>query len=166
MTADAPTHEELLPLVAAASSVADYGSLRPWRLIEIRGEARDKLGEAFADASDADSKERAKLIEKTHRSSLLLAIVASRKPSSKVTHWEQDATAAGVAHTLSLLLNEAGWGVMWRTGRLVRTKQVRKVHKLADNEELLGWFYIGGIPEKTKPEKKHKFDAERVLSVL
>jgi hypothetical protein len=40
------------------------------------------------------------------------------------------------------------------------------MHKLADNERLMGWLYVGGVPEKTKPEKKNKFDAERYLRPL
>ena len=39
----APTHEELVPLVEAASRLADHGGLRPWRVIEIRGGARDRI---------------------------------------------------------------------------------------------------------------------------
>ena len=41
-------------------------------------------------------------------------IVAVHQPSVKVHDWEQDAAATGVAHMLSLLLDEAGWGVFWR----------------------------------------------------
>ena len=37
---------------------------------------------------------------------------------------------------------------------------------LADNEVLLGWLYVGGKPEKSKPEKKKRFDAESVLTAL
>jgi len=47
----APTTRELLPLIEAAGSVADHGSLRPWRIIALRGSARDKVGRAMADAA-------------------------------------------------------------------------------------------------------------------
>uniref|UniRef100_UPI00301CD5AA nitroreductase family protein n=1 Tax=Microbacterium sp. LB16 TaxID=3081271 RepID=UPI00301CD5AA len=46
----APTRDELLPLVAAAGRVADHYSLRPWRLIELRGADREVLGAAIAKA--------------------------------------------------------------------------------------------------------------------
>lgn len=166
VTAEAPTHEQLLPLVEAAATVADHGSLRPWRLIELRGSARERLGEAFVQASGLDGKDAAKLAEKPLRASLLIAVVAVHVPSFKVHEWEQDATAAGVAHTLSLLLNEAGWGVFWRSGGHTRADAVHRMHELAPNEKLLGWLYVGGVPEKSKPEKKHRFDAQRYLSAL
>ena len=166
VTEDAPSHEELLPLVAAAASVADHGSMRPWRLIELRGSARERLGAAFVEASGLEGKDAAKLAEKPLRASLLIAVVGRYKPSFKVPAWEQEAVASGVAHTLSLLLDEAGWGVFWRTGGHTRSEAVHRMHELADDEVLLGWLYVGGKPEKSKPDKKHRFDASKVLSAL
>ncbi|WEO76607.1 nitroreductase family protein [Cryobacterium sp. SO2] len=151
VTADAPGRAELLPLVQAAARAADHGALRPWRLIELRGEARAALGDAFVASAGLDGPAAAKLAAKPLRASLLIAVVASRRSSDKVPHWEQDAAAAGVAHLLSLLLEDAGWGVMWRTGAHTRTGPVRRVHGLADSEELLGWLYVGGIPDTAKP---------------
>ena len=166
VTADAPTRAELLPLVAAAASVADHGSLRPWRLIELRGDARTRLGAAFAEASGPEAKDTAKLADKPMRASLLIAVVASFQPSPKVADWEQETVASGVAHTLSLLLDEAGWGVMWRSGHLTRSLPVRVMHRLADTEQLLGWLYVGGRERGEKAGERKPFPAEQYLSVL
>ena len=167
VTAETPSHEELLELVEAAATIADHGSLRPWRLIEIRDDARQRLGAAFAEnalAAGLKESEAQKLAEKPFRANLLLAIVAVTQPSHKVPEWEQDAVASGIAHTLSLLLDEAGWGVFWRTGGHTRSEAVARMHGLAPNEKLMGWLYIGGKTEKSKPDKKHRFPAERYLS--
>lgn len=169
MTADAPTHEQLLPLVEAVSTAADHSALRPWRLIELRGAARERLGDAFVAVSglDPDTKEARKLREKPLRASLLIAIVAIHTPHFKVPEWEQDAAAAGIAHLLSLLLHEQGWGVMWRSGGHTRAPQVAAVHGLAEHEKLLGWLYVGGIPESERGGKPRKLvDPRDVLSVL
>lgn len=167
VTPEAPGHDELLPLVAAAGSVADHASLRPWRLIELRGDSRIALGEAMADASGlVERDDRDKLAAKPLRASLLIAVVVAHKPSIKVEDWEQDATAAGVAHLLSLLLAEAGWGVMWRTGHLTRSEPVRRMHGLAENEELLGWLYVGGLVDDAKTGAKKPLDASEFLTAL
>lgn len=166
VTETAPAHEDLLPLVAAAGRVADHSSLHPWRIIELRGSARERLGAAFVKDAHVSGHDAEKLAAKPLRAPLLLAIVAVRAKSDKVPGWEQDAVASGVAHTLSLLLHEAGWGVIWRTGHLTRSKAVHKMHGLSKNERLLGWLYVGGIPEGTKEGHRKTIDAERYLTTL
>lgn len=166
VTADVPTHAELAPLVEAAGTVADHGSLRPWRLIEVRGDARIRLGQAFVAASGLDGRPAEKLAEKPMRANLLIAVVFAQRPSHKVPSWEQEAVASGVAHTLSLLLDEAGWGVFWRSGGLTRSPEVHEMHGLADNETLMGWLYVGGVTGRTKPDTKHRVRVDEHLSVL
>jgi len=166
VTAEAPSHDELLPLVSAAACGADHGSLRPWRLIELRGDARARLGTALAEASGADAEDTARIAAKPMRAPLLIAVVLSLQPSLKVADWEQEAGASGVAHTLSLLLDNAGWGVMWRSGHHTRSLPVRVMHGLADNEQLLGWLYVGGRPNREKPGQRKALPAEQYLSVL
>ncbi|RJT86241.1 nitroreductase [Cryobacterium melibiosiphilum] len=166
VTTDAPTRAELMPLVGAAARVADHGALRPWRVIELRGNTRDLLGAAFVEASGLGGPDAAKLAGKPLRAPLLLAIVARRVPSDKVEVWEQDAAAAGVGHLLSLLLTDAGWGVMWRTGSHTRSRPVRELHGLRNSEELLGWLYVGGIPPGCKPGVRLPIDPNDHLSAL
>ncbi len=158
VTPEAPTREQLLPLVAAAGRVADHSSLRPWRLIELRGRDRDRLAAAIAEA-EGDSSPSSKPL----RASLLIAVVASYRGSHKVPRWEQEAVASGVAHVLSLLLDEAGWGVIWRTGGYTRSAAVARAHGLGPEEELLGWLYVGGKPGK-EPGRRKPVDAESLLS--
>lgn len=159
VTDDAPTREQLLPLIEAAGRVADHSSLRPWRLIELRGDDRVTLGKAIAKVNGDDEPSRKPL-----RATLLIAVVASYQPSGKVPRWEQQAVASGVAHTLSLLLDEAGWGVIWRTGGYTRSKAVAKAHGVKKNERLLGWLYVGGKPEGREPGRRKTVDADRMLT--
>lgn len=159
VTEEAPTRAQLLPLIEAAGRVADHSSLRPWRLIELRGDDRIALGKAIAKADNLD-----KPSTKPLRASLLIAVVVSYRKSEKVPRWEQQVVAAGVAHMLSLLLDEAGWGVFWRTGGYTRSKSVAKAHGLAGHEELLGWLYVGGRPEGKVAGRRKPVEAAAVLT--
>lgn len=81
----APGREELVTLIGAAGRVADHSSLRPWRLIELRGQDREALGAAIAEAQ-GDAEPSAKPL----RAPLLIAVVASYRASEKVPRWEQE----------------------------------------------------------------------------
>ena len=161
VTDEAPSHEELVRLVSAAGRVADHSSLRPWRLIELRGDDRERLGRALHKAEGKRG-----FSTKPMRAPLLVAVVASYSKKSKVPRWEQETVAAGVAHMLSLLLDEAGWGVFWRTGDATRSKAVSKAHRLGKREELLGWLYVGGKPEGRDSGRRKTIDAEGFISRL
>ncbi|SFR72953.1 Nitroreductase [Agromyces sp. CF514] len=166
----APDDAELLELLGAAGRVADHAALHPWRVIALRGDARERLGAALAEASGlgaSDERSAAKLAAKPLRAPLLLAVVAVRTPDHhKVPEWEQDATAAGVAHLLSLLLDEAGWGVMWRTGPHTRHPAVAAMHGLGEHEALLGWLYVGGRPAGRRDERRVPRDASDRFTTL
>jgi nitroreductase len=156
-------------MIEAAGSVADHGSLHPWRIIALRGSARDRVGQAMADAAGLEGPSAEKWAAKLRRAPLVLALVVSPKPSIKVPDWEQEAVASGVAHALSLVLDEAGWGVMWRTGLQTRATAVHAAHRLAPNERLLGWLYVGAKPAPTgaaKSGRRRPINATDYLSAL
>ncbi|MEJ1155113.1 nitroreductase family protein [Microbacterium marmarense] len=161
VTEQAPARAELEILVSAAGRVADHSSMRPWRLIELRGADRDRLGKAI---NKAEGRKGAST--KPLRAPLLIAVVATYRKSEKVPRWEQEAVASGVAHMLSLLLDEAGWGVLWRTGHYTRSKAVAKLHGLEANEELLGWLYVGGKPPRARIGRRKPIEARKHLSRL
>jgi len=154
VTDDAPTRKELRRALEAAAAVADHASLRPWRVIELRGDARVRLGAAMAEAAGLEGSAAEKFAAKPLRAPLLLAIVVSPQPSIKVPDWEQEAVASGIAHALSLVLDEAGWGVMWRTGLQTRADAVAAMHELKPGERLLGWLYVGGRPSSKSGRRK------------
>lgn len=167
VTDAAPDDQTLRTLLEGAARVADHASLRPWRLIALRGHARERLGHALARAAGAEGDAAAKVAAKPLRAPLLIAVVAVITPGHpKVPEWEQEASAAGVAHVLSLLLDEAGWGVMWRSGPHTRHPLVAEVHGLAPNERLMGWLYVGGAPAGRRGERRAEHVAAARLTTL
>lgn len=125
----------------------------------MREDDRVRLGAAFTEVLGHDGS-----ADKPLRAPLLIAIVSSTKPHPKVPDWEQEAVAAGVGHALSLLLDEAGYGVIWRTGPFTHAEPVARLHGLGENEKLLGWLYVGGKPDMARAG--HPVDAEQFLTRL
>ncbi|GAB3521349.1 nitroreductase family protein [Arthrobacter monumenti] len=160
----APSDNELRELLTAVVPVADHKGLRPWRLVAHRGDDRLRVGDALARGDLKRSHEpEDKAVEhfrkKATRAPLLIAIIAERR-SRKLPKWEQEAVASGAAHLLELALFAAGWGAMWRSGVGTETKAVRRLYGLEKRDRLLGWLYVGGVPERsdgsrtTKPKKR------------
>ncbi|GAA4167154.1 nitroreductase family protein [Gryllotalpicola koreensis] len=169
VTPETPDTAEIERLLEAAATAADHAGLAPWRVIELRGAARERLGDAFArvameGGADADAAESQR--RKPLRAELLLAVVVSYRESPKVERWEQEAAAAGVAHLLTLLLDDAGWGAMWRSGQATRSAPVAAVHGLGVDEALLGWIYVGGRPDGIRRERHATVDLAEHHSVL
>ncbi|GAA4191420.1 NAD(P)H nitroreductase [Gryllotalpicola kribbensis] len=169
VTEEAPTTAEVERLLEAAATAADHAGLAPWRVIELRGRARERLGDALALAAanaGADADAAASQRSKPLRAELLLAVVVSYRESHKVERWEQEVAAAGVAHLLTLLLDDAGWGAMWRSGPHTRTPEVAAAHGLGADEALLGWIYVGGIPSGARRERHATVDLAERHTVL
>lgn len=175
LTDDAPSDAEISELVQACTSVADHKALRPWRIVTLRGAARERFGaaivqHAYGDVSELqdpdDIEDAHKLAGKPMRAPLLIAIVQRRVKHPSVPEWEQLASAAGLGHLLSLALFDRGWGVVWRTGPFVNMPEVAEIHGLAEDEKLLGWLYVGGIdPSDAKPRNR-RIDAEQLITRL
>ncbi|MEU7434061.1 nitroreductase [Streptomyces sioyaensis] len=143
LTDPAPADDEVISLVETAANAPDHGLLRPWRLILVRGGARDALGDACARAASGtpDAQERARA--KPLRAPLLVSIVFCPQQHEKVPEWEQLAATAAMVHALELLLHDRGWGVIWRTGAGLDAPQIRQLLGLPVEERLLGWLYVG-----------------------
>ena len=95
VTDEAPSRAELEHVLSAMSSVADHSSLRPWRVIEFRGDDRRRLGKSLAKANRT-TKEKG--VAKSTRAPQMLAIEVTPRKRSKVPNWEQETVASGDAH--------------------------------------------------------------------
>ena len=49
----APTHEQMLEVYKGALRAPDHARLRPWKFIEVRGEARERLGKTFLETANS-----------------------------------------------------------------------------------------------------------------
>ncbi|MGI8665933.1 MAG: nitroreductase family protein [Jatrophihabitans sp.] len=142
----APDDAQLAGYLQLAAHSPDHAGLRPWRLITVRDTARHRLGEALATGfgDQPGSPAAARTASKTQRAPLLITVVGVPIQHPKVPDWEQLAAVGALVATLQLVLYEAGYTAMWRTGPAVGLPAVRELLGLAERELLLGWLYVGG----------------------
>ncbi|MFF7652127.1 nitroreductase [Streptomyces sp. NPDC007983] len=161
----APTDEEFAYLLKVAATAPDHGLLRPWRWILIRGDDRDELGACFAE--EAPAERRSQAVAKPQRAPLLASLVFTPAQGHRVPEWEQLAATSAMTHSLILLLHSRGFGSIWRTGAAIRSPRVRQLLGLRDEEELLGWLYIGTATARTSGSRRRSLcDVSSRLSRL
>ncbi len=155
LQAPAPTQEQLDLMLRAAARAPDHGSLRPYRFLKVEAEGLNALGELFLQASLADDPDLpegqiSKLRNMPLRAPLILVAIAVTQEHPKVPKSEQIITAGCAAQAVIQAASAQGVGAMWRSGALAFNPRVAEGLGLADNEEIIGFVYLGAVV-KEKP---------------
>ena len=149
-----PSPDQLRTILTAAARVPDHKKLEPWRFIVFEGEARARFGEALAAGCAAEEKEppsSARLeTERTRllRAPCVVAVVSRVTPSPAAPEWEQVLSCGAAGMNLCLAANALGFGTCWLTEWYAYSPAVKAALKLADNERVAGFIYIGTARER------------------
>lgn len=155
-----PGREELARLLTAAARTPDHGKLEPWRFIVLQKPALARLAERAA-SRGAEMGLEPDRIEKGAsqfaEADLVVAVVASPKPSEKIPEIEQILSAGAVCLGLLNAALAAGWGACWLTGWHVHDRAFREAELgLALHEFVAGLIHIGteaaAPPDRPRPD--------------
>lgn len=135
-------------LFGAALRAPDHGLLKPYRFLSVEGAARERMGELLAEAlllqdPEASAQQVDKARQGPFRAPLVVVVVARLQDHPKVPRSEQRVTAGCAAHGVLLAAYALGLGGVWRTGELSFSPHVAKGFGLSDDEEVLGFLYLG-----------------------
>jgi nitroreductase len=159
LAAPGPTSEQLTTILTAAVRVPDHKRLEPWRFIVFEGEARGAFGRVLLKACLAEEKEtptagrleteRMRLL----RSPTVVAVISRTTPSPAAPEWEQILSCGAACFNLCLAATALGFGTCWITEWYAYSPGVRAALKLAANERIAGFVYIGTAKEH-QPERE------------
>ncbi len=158
LVAPAPNEQQLEAMYQAAARAPDHANLRPWRLLVLEGEQLNKLGQIFAEVSLAknpalNEAQLQKIASKPLRAPMVIAVVGCITEHPKVPEIEQLITAGCAAHALTQAAFAQGFGAMWRSGGMMFDADVHHKMKLAENEKLVGFLYLGSAAKfRSAPE--------------
>lgn len=145
----APSDEQLQTLFKAAVTAPDHCNLQPWRFIVIRDDARQRLGEVFAQAyQQRDPHVSAEQLDnyrnKPLRAPLIIGLIAKlQSDNPKVPEQEQIISAALAGQHIQLAAQAMGFGSVWLTGINTHDWQVTQALGIGFDEKLIGYLYIG-----------------------
>lgn len=162
----APSPEQLDNMYRAALRAPDHGAIRPWRFLNVQGDARVKLGELFARAAtEKDPELSEERLAKFHamplRAPMLIIAIAKTKEHPKVPHSEQLISAGCAVQNMLLAAHAQDLGAMWRTGDMAYDETVRQGLELAEGEEIVGYLYLG-TPARSR--KVPQLDIDKFVS--
>ena len=151
----APTKEEMDLVYQAALRAPDHAWLRPWRFIQVTGESRHVLSDAFLKTAEElkgkiSQELKAKYKASPFRAPMVVILISEITEHPKVPPIEQVLSVGAAAQNILLALHDMGYGAIWRTGSMAFNKSILSSLKLKETSEVVGYLYIGSIAGEQK----------------
>ncbi|MEE8633641.1 MAG: nitroreductase [Methyloceanibacter sp.] len=159
LTGPGPSEGELQQILTAAARVPDHKKLVPWRFVLFQGASRDAFGAVLAEVCQAEEPDAGTFRLETEakrflRAPLVITVISRITQPSVVPEWEQMLSAGAACQNLIVTASALGFGAQWITEWYAYSEGVRAALKLADNERVAGFVYIG--TSKEKPEERDR----------
>ena len=152
----------------AALRAPDHAWLRPSSFIEVKGDGLNKLSNIFLEYAKNQTDISDQIIQKyknaPFRAPMIIILVNTFKEHPKVPAIEQKLSTATAAQNIMLALNAMNYSSIWRTGKLAFNKEIQTKLNLSDNQEILGYLYIGTSTGENK--KIPNLDIDDFVSYL
>jgi nitroreductase len=154
-------------LLSAAVQAPNHYHVRPWRFVVLQGQARERLGDVFAEIlreahpdlpPAALEKERAKAL----RSPLLIAVGVDIPDDPRVIETENICAAAAAVENLLLAVDALGLAGKWRTGDAAYDPRVKAFLGFQPDQHLIAFLYIGFPEGEPAPVDRPSFEDRTV----
>ena len=154
-----PSESEIGQILTAAARVPDHKKLVPWRFLLFQGEARKAFGEVLAEICRSEEKDPGPFRLETEanrfmRAPLVIAVISRVVKNPAAPEWEQILSAGAACQNLLVAATALGYGAQWITEWYGYSQGVRAALKLAENERVAGFVYIGTAKET--PEERER----------
>ena len=163
-----PSEAEIAQILTAASRVPDHKKLVPWRFVLFQGEARRAFGMILAEICRREEKDVSKFRLETEaarflRAPLVIAVISRTVKNPGAPEWEQILSAGAACQNLLVAATALGYGAQWITEWYGYSAGVRAALKLAENERIAGFIYIGTAKEK--PDERERPALSDIVTV-
>ncbi|MGY6560629.1 MAG: nitroreductase family protein [Luteibaculaceae bacterium] len=128
-----------------------HGKTQPWRFKVFMGNDKTlqlttSLGAIYKSITpEADFKELKlqKMIDRGTQCNCILAIVMARTDTDRIPEIEEIEAVACSVQNMHLTATAFGLGAYWSSGKVAYSAEVKSLLALKENEQCLGFFYIG-----------------------
>jgi nitroreductase len=145
-----------------------HGKTEPWRFVVLTNEKLPAFGDFQAEtykqntsSENFDEAKFEKLRQNPRKASHIIAIYMKRQESGKIPEIEEIEAVACAVQNMYLTATAYQVGAFWSTGGATYLPEGKMFLGLAENEKLLGFFYVGVIG-KPSPDGVRKPIQEKV----
>ena len=156
LTTPGPNTAQLDAILAVGARAPDHGALQPWQFMVMTGQGLERLGEIFAQAATLNSHDMAKITKCRQmplRAPMVITVIAKTVKHVKVPWLEQVQSAGCALFSMQQAALALGFSGIWRTGDLSQDKYVREQLGLNEQDEIVGFLYLG-TDQNDKPVSK------------
>jgi nitroreductase len=153
----APEGQALENIKQAALRAPDHACLTPWKFVVCQKEGLKRLGEVFEQAAisaDKSDKEIERAPQLPLRAPMVIVAIAKFTENDKVPWIEQVASASCALHAMQMAAVAQGFAGVWRTGSYAKDPIVKQAFDLSEQDEIVGFLYLGSSPIKPLPKPK------------
>jgi len=165
LVSDEPVSKEFIDQILEAGTWApSHYRTEPWKFFVLTGDSRHRLGETLAQieaqkmedpSSESNQKKLMKIQEKPFRAPLIIAVAVEPSDNPRALIQEEHGAVYAAIQNMLLTAHALGLGGYWRTGKPAYDPAMKKLFKLSDRGEILGFLYFGH-PKRAVPEGKRK----------
>lgn len=157
LQAPAPEGQALENIKQAALRAPDHACLTPWKFVVCHKHGLERLGDVFKQAAISSNKTE-KEIERAPqlplRAPMVIVAIAKYTENDKVPWIEQAASASCALHAMQMAAVAQGFAGVWRTGSYAQDPTVKQAFDLSEQDEIVGFLYLGSSPIKPLPKPK------------
>jgi len=144
----APTPQHLEKILTAGMRIPDHGGLQPWHFTVVSGNGLQKLSDVFVNSSNSMTVNLEKIAKMPFRAPMIIVVSTQFIHHEKVPSQEQLITAGCCTHAMQMAATALGYGAMWRTGELAYNSKVKQGLEINEENEIVGFLYIGTEKKK------------------
>lgn len=161
------TDEQLQTILEIATRVPDHGKLAPWKIMVLKSEGQEKLGQIAAERftkiyAETNEAQRANEAARFTRAPLVLVVLSTPKESVKAPRWEQEMSAGAVCTNILHACHAMGLGASWLTEWVAFDAAIIAALGGDIETKIAGFIYIG--EKVATPDDRERPALESVVS--
>ena len=151
-----------------ATWAPNHGQTEPWHFVVFTGNGLQTLANFQSELYKESAADRFKeaTYQKLQKTPLLashvIALCMKRDPNKKHPEVEEIAAVACAVQNMYLSVTANGLGGYWTTGGVTYNQKAKAFFGLADDDKLLGFYYLGYVAVPS-PQGKRKPMEEKVV---